>query len=84
MNIIIYIFKSHHYPLKTCKAKFAVGLIWLLEQSKSELHMNCSSQEIFFKMCLFLPPFVYLIEKVYKKMYIIDTDSNLLLECELQ
>lgn len=35
-------------------------------------------------MCLFLPPFVYLTEKVYKKMYIIDTDSNLLLECELQ
>lgn len=24
---IIYIFKSHRYPLKTCKAKFAVGLI---------------------------------------------------------
>lgn len=33
---------------------------------------------------VFVPPFVYLIEKVYKKMYIIDTDSNLLLECELQ
>lgn len=41
-------------------------------------------RDFFFLMCLFLPPFVHLIEKVYKKMYIIDTDSNFLLECELQ